>query len=239
MPLNQETFAQVANRFEIWFRNASAGGTRITNMRLDYINQAQNWLQEHYPWDMLWASDLELTLSGRTASLPSDFYRVVAIGADYDNDGRIDEFYYRYGRPSNGFQIHDAFDGTTGHAWTITFYQTLEYTPVLRYQKVLSDFADDGSTEYTFFSGNLLLKTAQMLAVEDGNDRGREYEKILAAQAKVLRDYKQATVFVNNELRREIINERGQIIEIPTTWLDGSDSSSPSRQYNNSQDLGR
>ena len=238
MSFNLETYLELRKRLSDWLR--STGGD-VTNLPLDLLNRAQNWLTEYRRWtDMMVSAELT-AVSGETNSfyLPSDMAAFTMIFYDSDSDGKPEKYYYRHARHDDGYEITDTFDKSTGHSWVVKFYTTPSYTPKAYYQRKLVDFTNDEvNTQYSFFPGELLLRTAQLIHIEETGLTGTEVQVIINSQKGRLKDYAQAHHNVNNDLRMEINDDSGSKIKAESMDLTGNFSSYNNvRGYENSVDL--
>jgi len=238
--LNAEVFSDVANRFEVWYKNNNTGKT-VVNARKDYLNRAQDVLQLYRPWEYLWV-DLELSLVDRQQTLPSNWLRNIVIGTDQDNDGKLDYYYYRYGRKGRGFKIVSDFKGgvaAAGKSYVIKFFFDPVTPVIMRYQKILPDFEDSG-VEPSYFPGELLLRTAQLAVLgEDGSVQSSEFQRSQTQWQRLMKDYEQAVQFDGDELRRDIVLESGRLLQLDSINLTGSDGGRMNRHGQvNSRDMG-
>lgn len=236
MSINSETYLDIKNRLSDWLRNT---GGDIENLPLDLLNRAQNRLTEYRRWtDMMRTASLEAVSGENNAYyLPSDMAAFVTIFFDSDNDGRPDKYFYRHARHDNGYEIRDDFDKSTGHSWVVTFYNSPSEAPKAYYQKRLDDFTGEG-TEYSFFPGELLLKCAEVIHIEETGLTGAEVQVLRNTYFELLKDYEQAHHNVNNDLVMEINDVTGNHISTEGMDLQGNFSGvSNLRGYRNSADI--
>lgn len=215
MGYHADTYTEFQNRIQDWL-NAAGTGANISDLPLDLANRAQMWLTMYKPWsDMIKVTTL--TVTDNEASMPSDFARLVSVYYDVDSDGKPEGYYYNQGRINGGYKLVDSFTKDSGHSRKIVFFNTLSQTPVLKYQFKLDDFTGSG-TEYSFFPGNLLLRTAQRLHIVETGLTDREMLILIDEQKKDLRDYEQAHHYVDAEMRLSINDDNG--LEIDTYAVD-------------------
>ena len=219
MPYINDTYANIKNRLLDWLQVDDTGGN-VSSVSLDLINRAQAWLWGYRAW-AYFITTSSLTLTNKAVALPADFGRIVRVWHDSDSDGKPDFFYHHKGDVARGYELRDAFLKASGHAWTITFYSNPTYTPKLEYMKLLPDFAGSG-TEYSYFPGELILRTAQMLHYGDAEMVGNEYSIVKDLQAQALRDYEQSHQYVNEDSIMPINDDQGQRVEIDSFAMDGS-----------------
>ncbi|CAK0764434.1 conserved hypothetical protein [Gammaproteobacteria bacterium] len=216
--LNTDTYAQIKARLTDWLE--STGGA-VTSIELDLLNRAQKSLWQYRPWDYL-VKKQALTLANKSANLPSDCGQILDVYHDSDGDGRPDYHYYNESRFSdNGYTIANAFTMQSGHALSIAFFSNPTNTPVLKYQKTLSDFTGTG-TEYSYFPGDLLLLKAQEIHITESGLVGPEYNAITKRLSDELRDYEQAHQDLNQDTRVVQNDVLGDPIDMPGYSLDGS-----------------
>jgi hypothetical protein len=220
MSYNTPTYTEYANRIKDWMI-ANATGGNITDRSLDLANRAQDWLTMYKPWSEM-IKTAALTISNNQASLPDDFARVINVHWDSNSDGKPEGYFYNRGPVNKGYKITDVFSKAAGHVKTITFFCTLGLAPILEYQFKLSDFAGSG-VEYSFFPGELLLKTAQRLHIVETGLVGAEMQLIISEQKTILRDYEQAHHYVDTQLRRRINDDLGNEISLVDIDLSGGD----------------
>ena len=139
MPVNSELYYDIEKRLSDWLQVTPG---EVTNLPLDLLNRAQNWLQEHKRWtDQMQRQELTAVAGEeRTYRLPSDMVAFTVVGYDSDSDDKPDKYYYRHARHHDGYEPISEFTRTGGHSWKIKFYVDPEYTPNIYYQKRLEDF---------------------------------------------------------------------------------------------------
>jgi hypothetical protein len=216
-----DTLEEYANRLELWLGSANVG-SKITNLRLHYLNRALEQLQIHRPWEDQIA-ETSLTVTNKQATLPSDMLRILAVGYDNNSDKKAEYYYYSQAEASKGYTIIDSFTKAAGHSKVLHLYEGAPFEiNLLRYQKRLEKYTDTG-TEYLFFPGELLLKTAQLIAVEERGPGSKEYTSIHNSQKLLLREYEQAFQYQNQGFNRSIMGIDGRIIKLDNITLSGSD----------------
>lgn len=244
MALNSELFYDIKNRLNDWLRIT---GGDVSNRPLDLLNRAQNWLTEYKRWtDMMHRVELTPVAGSSTQfTLPSDMASFTIVNYDSDSDGKPDKYYYRHARHHDGYEITDNFDKSTGHSWVITFYLAPEYTPEVYYQKRLEDFVDydtaaehTANPQYTFFPGELLLRAAQVIHIEETGLVSAEVQIIQNSLKNLLENYEQAHHNVNNDLRMEILDDSGERVWNEASSLMGDFGSYYSKEgYENDVDF--
>lgn len=162
-----DTYSDLALSFNSWCDSSPTGGEYVSLLPLEYANRAQDalWSDPPQGWDYL-TKTAKLTLSGLTASLPSEFGMMLNVYTDSDGDGKPDRYYFKDGKLLEGFKFSDAFAKDTGHSFSITFYQSPESDVYCDYQVKLDPFAGT-DTEYLFFPKNLMLRKMQHLRCLD------------------------------------------------------------------------
>jgi len=200
MPLHGETIANIKARLTVWI-NAATSATGIDDLPLDYLNRARQWL-ESYQWscDPL-TTIYSLTVTDNEAVCPSDLKTILEVYTDTLVNGVPDvQFYENHNEVSQRYTKYYTHDNDTGGYWTLQFpsVSPLLSSPKLKYVKFLADY-DGVDTEYSFFPGELLLKTAQMLVIEDYGSTMADPQTILNAQAKMLRNY-EYSIEKNNQV---------------------------------------
>jgi hypothetical protein len=229
MPLYGETISTIRKRLRNWLIY-STSTSEVPYLDLDLLNRARQWLENYrWKWDPL-TTIVSLTLdSNRDAVCPSDLKTIleVYVYPVITNKPNIwfsedhSDVAFRYTK----FYTHD---NDTGGFWTIRFpsVSPLLSNPKLKYSRFLPDYVGySGSTEiveYSFFPGNLLLRTAQKIFIEDKGITGDNVEPILNAFKEELRNYEVSTQFNNQVCDLTPKNRFGQPIQISAYALDGS-----------------
>ena len=232
MPYGSGTYAEYAARMNDWMKY-KATGANITNRTLDLANRSQNWLIMYRPWADL-KKTAELTVSDNEADFPSDFARMVHCNWDSDGDGKPDGYFFDRGRIGQGYLVTDIFDKDTGHARVIKFFNTLSQTPKMVYIHYLDDFEGTGD-EYSFFPGELLLRTAQMLHSEETGLKASDISPILSSHKRLLDMYTAAHTY-DAELSRVINDSNGNEIIMDDINLAGGCYSSRNHNMGLSRD---
>lgn len=195
----------------------------MSSSLLGIINRSQRNLWEEKFWEGL-ITDVALTLSGSTASLPSDFGKIPDGGvySDLDGDGKPDYRYYREGDNGQGYKIRDAFVVATGHSFSITFYGSVPSAAWLRYQKSLTDFTGSG-TEYSYFPCELILLGVQRLFyLESGQPE--KYSVVVPEYEAALKRYAYSHQYNNSSPFMGFNDTRGNKIYFDSLSLDGDAS---------------
>lgn len=225
-------YATFSKRLTDWLREV---GGEVTDLTLDLCNRAQDWLWLRRDWEDLIVRQT-LSLTDKSASLPSNFGRVLRVWHDSDEDGKPDYYYYRQARYDDGYYISDSFTKAAGHSKTITFFQDPTHTVTLEYIKTLDHFVGSGD-EYSFFTPDLLIRTAQKIHIEESDLVGKEYEAIINSHAELLRDYEVAHQYRNSDMRMESLDDHGDPIETESYNLIG-DTDRWNGGYSNDYDHG-
>lgn len=208
-----DTYEEIANLLTDTFM--FEGGATSDLVKFTINRAAQQLWQLRY-WDyLLTTSSLSLD-SNNQVSLPSDFGRVYQVYADPDSDGRPDYYFFRNSRDRQyRYTVESTFDKSTGQAWTMTFAKAPQYSPILKYQKVLEKFTGSG-TEYSYFPAQLVILRAKLNhAVDNGLTGGPEYQETRNEYNEFLKEYMAAHQYQNNEMvleqndinGREVVNE--------------------------------
>lgn len=220
--LNSDLFADIKNAFLDWMDDQDNEGNNVSDVALLTLNRAQDNLERYDAWDLL-VKDYSLTLGGadgRTASFPSDFGEIIAVGSDSNGDGKIDWNFYREGDYSNGYKIRNSFDRITGHSLSITFFVTPQSTPILKYKSKIPDLLGQ-ENELSFFPFDLLLLEAQYIHITESGLVGNDYQAILNRRREILRDYRQEHQYKNNDMRIVNRDSRGCIVTNPNYSMTG------------------
>jgi hypothetical protein len=100
------------------------------------------------------------------AALPSDYGLLIHCYADTDSDGKPDYYYFKDGELIDGFKLVPNFSKSSGHSFSIQFFQSPLEPLYIDYQTALENFTGEG-TEYSFFPKNLLFRKMQHLRCLD------------------------------------------------------------------------
>lgn len=212
MAYKTETYATIRKRLLEFIPNDSAGDN-VTDLPLDLINRARDELCLHRRWAGL-RKTATLTLSGKTATLPSDCGEILSVFHDTDSDLLPEYRYYQSSAKSdNGYKKVVTYDKDSGTTEAITFYSTPTHTPQIRYRAVLPDFTGTG-TEYLFFPGELLLAKAKQLSMEDnGMTSDGEYDRVVKRVDELMKDFIHAHQNENIEPIMEILDSKGRRLD--------------------------
>jgi hypothetical protein len=241
---NSEIYYDLEKRLKDWL---NAVGGEVSNLPLDLLNRAQNKLTMHRLWsDMLRVTELSL-VSGesKTYQFPTDVAAYKYLGADVDGNGKDDTWYYAEARNYNGYRLEDQFTKAAGHSWVAEFYTAPPFTPRLTYQKRLEDFVGydtaaehSANPQYTFFPGELLMKCAQVIHIEETGLTSSEVQVLVNSYNQLLDDYTTAHQNVNTELTMELKDSEGHIINNESLDLGGNfGDNSFTRGFENDVDL--
>jgi hypothetical protein len=212
MPLYSETYTDVANRFKRWIaKECDNADDNITDVTLDYINQANQSLWNASYWDDFMVHS-DLTVSSRAASLPSDFGKLYAIYHDQNGNDKPDWFYYKDGRYGRGYRLVTTNTKAAAATFSITFFRNPSYTPSIIYQKTLANFTGTG-TEYIYWPALLLLREAQLLFKEDADDLDASYDKLEKRRNRELELFQMHHTFTNADMEIEIKDAMGNALD--------------------------
>lgn len=219
MPYYNDTYTDISYRLKDWLQ---VKGGYVTTLEKDLLNRAQAELCRAADWDQLVKLSSALTVSSNIASLPADCARIIDVFDDSDGDGKPDHYYHQEGDENYGYRLLDAFTKAAGHVQTIKFFNSPSASIYLRYVYFLTDFAATG-TEYSFFPGELLLKTAQVIHASEFSDvTASGLDVLLPTQQKLLAEYKVGHLYRNRENYRHIRDTRGVRVFNDDIGLDGS-----------------
>lgn len=238
MAYQVETYEVISKRLSDWLNTV---GGEIANLPLDLLNRAQNKILSEDQWADTMASAQLTPVVGeeRTYYLPTDMATLFYIFYDSDGDGKPDGYMYRQSRRNKGYEEYDRFDVATGHSRVVTFYREQTYAPRAFYQKRLADFTDVTTTQYSFFPGELLLRAAQVIHIEESGLVGAEVSILRGSYADELKKYREAHHNVNADLTMDLKDAEGAQICLEAVDLQGNFSGvNFNRGYENSVDLG-
>lgn len=216
-----DTYTSIKNVLSDWLQGE---GSAVTDLELDLINRAKDYLARYRQWDEL-KKRLTLTLDsdGRTVTnFPTDIQAIVEVGLDTDGDGRLDYFFHRDDyRPGRGYYIVNSFTVAAGHSRAMVFNDPPSGDPVMVYHVSLADFAGSG-TEYSYFPKELMIKTAQKLFIEDSGAHD-EYGVIDKAFREQMREYEQLHQYQNTAMHQEVLDNWYNPLEFDGAALDGKE----------------
>lgn len=217
---HNDIYTNISNRLSDVVKVA---GSAVTDLKLDLANRAQRSLWEYAFWDDL-LIDAALTVAAdRTASLPSDYGKMLSVWWDSNSDSKPDYYFYRDGKVPSGFKIRSIFVKATGHAYTITFFFAPQNTTRILYQKTLPDFTT--GADFSFFPAELVVREALSHHYADlGSDK---LEANLAIRDKLLKDFVQGHQYLNTEMEQTIKDMWGNEIFMPVSDLSGMMDFSP------------
>lgn len=211
-----DTYSNISNRFNDWLQEI--GGGNVSDVALDTLNRAQAWLLGYMHWDGIIKRET-LTVSSGSATLPTDLIAILEIYTDSDSDGKPDAYYYNEAGTNDGYYITNSFTKAAGQSKTINFYDSnISNSPTVVYLGDLTDFTGSG-TEYSYFPGELLLRTAQMLRIEETGLVGAEMTVIINSQQRLLRDYVEMEQNQNAEPRMRVNDMLGNEVILTGTDL--------------------
>ena len=238
MGYQTETYDVISKRLGDWLE---ATGGEIENLPLDLLNRAQNKILSEDQWADTMASAQLAPVVGeeRTYYLPTDMATLFFIFTDSDGDGKPDNYMYRQSRRNKGYEERDRFAIATGHSRVVTFYMEPTYAPRAFYQKRLADFTDVTTPQYSFFPGELLLRAAQVIHIEENGIVSAEVQILRSSYADELKKYREAHHNVNADLTMDLKDSQGYQVYLESADLQGNFSGvNFNRGYNNDVDLG-
>ncbi len=224
MSYRKDKYSDIANRFKE-FLTISNAGDNITDLALEYLNEAQKDLGVYRDWDDLTVR-AELTLTDKVGVLPSNCAKLRQNGVydDSDVDGKPENIYYQ--SPVfvyNGYYVTSTFLKATGYTHSITFYYSPTNTIYIKYIRTLEDFTGEG-VEYSFFPSGLLLAKAQLKYLKDnGRVSGNDYQMVKDDFKNEMVDYQDATQNVNHDMRMVANDFFGRPITVGTYDLQNGD----------------
>lgn len=227
MPYIGDTIETLRNRLKNWLIYSSTE-SHVENLDLDLLNRAQSWLVS-YRWgaDPL-ITTYTLTLSGSNeATCPSDLKTILEVYCDSTIPGYPDiHFYENHNDVAQRYTKYYTHNNGTGGYWTIVFpsVSPVLSSPKLKYAVFLSDYTGTGD-EYSYFPGELLLRTAQKIFAEEMGITGEKVDRILTSHIENIRNYE--TSIVGNNMVPDLTpkDHYGRPIHIAGYKLDGSDVS--------------
>lgn len=223
--LFKDTFEDIATSFNSWVDSDITDATYVSNLVLEYANRAQESLlsEAALGWQYL-TKTVQLSLSGLTAALPSDYGLLINCYADTDSDGKPDFYYFKDGELLEGFKLLPNFTKSAGHAFSIQFYQNPLEPLFIDYQTALEDFTGEG-TEYSFFPHNLIFRKMQHLRCLD---KGMLDEwKALSTDFKIEMDkFKSQHQNIAGTIGIQVNDSRGFGVRLPRNNLSSYGASS-------------
>ena len=225
-------YSNMAPRLKDWL---NVQGGEVTDIVLDLINRATDELWHAAEWEFL---NKTTVITGpkqypTSYAIPVDCGKIIAIGYDVDNDGRLDEYLWRQGEPMNGYRVDSYFDKTTGLYQTIAFYYAASYNITIVYKQTLVAFTGV-DVEYSFFPENLVVLQAQLIHARENNRDAGEYQIIEREYIKQLERFKASVQYVNSRYAYAIKDDNGQTARLPQQNLVGGQGNG--RVFNNSFD---
>lgn len=224
-----ETVASIINRVKdviVW----SSTGNNVENLPLDLLNRAQNWLCMYKSWDYL-KKVVPLTISdNRTAQLPSDINVMLDIYSTLGDIGKPSIHYYPDAPDvAERCELFCDFTVTAGHSWYVQFpSEALVTGPLyLKYAYNLPDIEEPEPNvdTYTFFPGELLVRCAQKLHIEDKGLTGDSADLAIKGFNDTLRNFEVNSQFVNQKMTLGPTDKFGNPVRIPGHSLNGQGNS--------------
>jgi len=192
-------------------------------------------LQSYRNWDCLKIT-VTLTVGDNTISgtlytkssiLPTDLSTIFSVYVDnatvgkpniyfYENDNDIAQRYTKQ-------YIYDSSDPTKSY-WLILWpsVSPLLSNPKCEYLRIVPDFTGSEADEYTFFPGELLLRTAQKIRIDEKGLTGDNNQALLLSFRENLAQFERMNQ--SNNVRPDMVpkNRFGQPIRIGGYRLDGN-----------------
>lgn len=233
MAVYKDLISTLRGRLNDWLIVNPVGGN-IANLDLDLLNRAQGWLCTYRPWDFLKKSAALTLGSSNIAVLPDNLWQILEVYADVNGDGKPDWWYYQDDPDiSKRYVLNSTFDTTTGHVWTISFPSTAAVLQslVVRYIASLPDYVgatSDGTpvVEYSFWPGELLLRCAQKIFLEENGIVNDNKNAIMVSFREQLTNFEQFAQKTNVAMDHTIKNRNGVPVKMFGHAMDGSKSRS-------------
>jgi len=173
-------------------------GGAVTDIARDLLNRAQQHLWSHTEWQGLRKqSTLVVDPVTYLAPMPADYGRMVNIYWDSTGDGIADGYFDIGGTdPMRFADVRETFDISTGMTFNVFFGRVPTFTPIVRYIANLNDFTEVDAqnqpiTEYSFFPAELLLKTAEMLHLQEKGSDNVTLGAVTGAHLNLLTQFEQ------------------------------------------------
>jgi hypothetical protein len=252
MSLFGDTISTIRKRFRNWALYNSLD-SEVEHLDLDYLNRARQWLEQYrWKWDPL-TTIVTLTLdSTLSAQCPADMKTILEVYCDTAGTGKPDIWFYedhsdpafRYTKLYTPKTVTGGV--TSGGYWTVQFATLANAflsNPKLKYARFLDDYVgyDEGGAEiveYSFFPGNLLLRTAQKLFIEDKGLDPNNSSVILKSFTEELRNYEVSIQGNNHVCDFTPKNKFGVPIHVTGYAMDGSTVHSGQSVYTPAQQAG-
>jgi hypothetical protein len=212
-------------------------GNNVSDLCLDYLNQAQDELRFEAFWSELIKTST-LAVTDKVASLPSDLGEICCV-YHADNNGKPTQFFYnRSIFSSDGYYEVNNGDKDNGYTRSIQFYMSPSSDVTLRYYRTLEDFENSG-TEYSWFPAGMLMTKAQLMYLKDeGLSSTSEYSIILNSLERSMVNFKRGHQHVNVDIRTVLRDNLGHVITFGAYNLaDGEDDKLWDEAYGNSTDI--
>jgi hypothetical protein len=247
MAFYNEKIATIRARLRDWLKIT---GGEVVSLDLDLLNRAHQWIQSYRNWDCL-RKTATLTVADNTINaisypkssiLPVDVSSIYSVYVDnavvgkpniyfYENDSDVA---YRYTKE----YIYDSADATKSY-WVISWpsVSPLLSSPKMEYVRILADFTGVGD-EYSFFPGELLLRTAQKIRVDEKGMTGDNVAQLLLSFQESLNRFERMNQ--SNNVRPDLVpkNKFGQPIHINGYRMDGNLHRSGYSPYTPAQSAG-
>lgn len=196
-----ETIESVSNRFKVWMPCSNVTDD-IADLTIDYLNRARQWLEsQKWSLDQL-KTVVSITLNDSNQyDCPANLKTILEVYSDSTISGFPDiQFYEDHNDVAQRYTKLFVHDTATGGYWTLTFPGTSPYLSSLKmkYARFLDDYTGEG-TEYSFFPGELLLRTGQKLFNEDSRLDDEQAQIIARSHAEMLFNYEKS-IERNNQI---------------------------------------
>ena len=231
-----DLFADIYNRMLDWIPESNED-SNVSNLSLDYLNEAQKELRFEALWTELLIIEA-LTISSKVATLGNSVGEICSLYTA-DSNMKPSMFYFNKSQFStDGYREVNSGDKDAGYTRQLQFYVDPADTVYLNYYKTLDDFAASG-TQYSWFPGRLLFSKAKLLYLEDeGLESTNDYVKIQLAFERSLTNFKRGHQYVNMDMRMVLRDNLGYLITFGAYNLaDGEEDKMFDEAYGNSIDL--
>jgi hypothetical protein len=217
-------YKNVRKRLNDWLK---ASSDNVGDLALDLTNRALERLWSEADWEHLLKRQ-NLTVTSLSATLPTDFGKIVAMYFDAFGYGRPSGYFCKDGDLIYGYKVTTSFAKATGWAQqVITFYYAQQYTPVLVYKAALErltgttasgetdpNFTAGEYNEYLAFPEELVVLMAQMIHSTENSFDDNEFKVIERNYLRELSKFKAQVQGVNADYRFDIKDDVGNKVRI-------------------------
>jgi hypothetical protein len=231
MAFYNEKISTIRARLSDWLKIT---GGAVTNLDLDLLNRAHQWLQSYRNWDCL-KKTVALSVADnliegvtypKSSILPIDLDTIFSVYVDnatvgmpniyfYENDNDIAQRYTKQ-------YLFNSADATKSF-WLITWpsVSPLLSGPKCEYLRIVPDFTGSEADEYSFFPGELLLRCAQKIRIDEKGLTGDNNQALLLSFREVLSQFERMNQA--NNVRPDMVpkNKWGRPIHINGYTLGG------------------